>query len=126
VLIPNPAYMEKGLVESASSNPTPRVQRRRSPPKIHGLPGMMEFSDDEVEEEEDELSNELVAALKRKITALEEQVDELHHVVYDQKDDFGVLCKATIGKLKCFAKVLGDPSLYDAPSPQGSLREVWK
>jgi hypothetical protein len=126
VLIPNPAYKEKGLVESASSNPTPRVQRRRSPPKIHGLPGMMEFSDDEVEEEEDELSNELVAALKRKITALEEQVDELHHVVYDQKDDFGVLCKATIGKLKCFAKVLGDPSLYDAPSPQGSLREVWK
>jgi hypothetical protein len=38
-------------------------------------------------------------------------------VVYDQKDDFGVLHKATTGKLKRFTKVLGDPSLYDAPSP---------
>jgi hypothetical protein len=38
-------------------------------------------------------------------------------VVYNQKDDFGVLCKATTGKLKHFAKVLGDSSLYDAPSP---------
>jgi hypothetical protein len=38
-------------------------------------------------------------------------------VVYDQKDDFGVLRKATTGKLKRFTKVLGDPSLYDAPSP---------
>jgi hypothetical protein len=44
---------------------------------------MMEFSDDEVEEEE-ELSNELVASLKQKITTLEEQVAELHLAVYDQ------------------------------------------
>jgi adenylylsulfate kinase-like enzyme len=80
---------------------------------------MMEFSDNnmEEEEEEEELSNELVAALKQKITALEEQVVELHLAVYDQKDDFGMLRKATTGKLKCFTKVLGDPSLYDAPSP---------
>jgi hypothetical protein len=40
------------------------VQRYRPPPKIHGLPGTMEFSDDDVEEEKLELSNELVAALK--------------------------------------------------------------
>jgi hypothetical protein len=58
-----------------------------------------------------------VVALKQKIIALEEQVAELHLVVYDQKDDFGVLHKATTGKLKRFAKVLGDPSLYNAPSP---------
>jgi dsDNA-binding SOS-regulon protein len=59
-----------------------------------------------------------VVALKQKITTLEEeQVAELHLVVYDQKDDFGVLHKATTGKLKRFAKVLGDPSLYNAPSP---------
>jgi hypothetical protein len=77
---------------------------------------MMEFSDDDVEDEE-ELSNELVVALKQKITPLEEQVTGLHLAVYDQKDDCGVLPKATIGKLKCFANVLDDPSLYDAPSP---------
>jgi hypothetical protein len=44
----------------------------------------MEFSNDDVEEEKEELSNELVASLKQKITALEEQVAELHLVVYDQ------------------------------------------
>jgi hypothetical protein len=44
---------------------------------------MMEFSDDDVEEKE-ELSNELVASLKQKISALEEQVTELHLEVYDQ------------------------------------------
>jgi hypothetical protein len=47
-------------------------------------------------------------------------------LVYDQKDDFGVLRKATMSKLKRFAKALGDPSLYNAPFPLGSLREVWK
>jgi hypothetical protein len=77
---------------------------------------MMEFTDDNMEEEKEELSNEFVAALNQKITALEEQVTELHRAVYDQKDDFGVLHKATTGKLKLFTKVLGDPSLYDAPS----------
>jgi hypothetical protein len=44
-------------------------------------------------------------------------VVELHLVVYDQQDDFGVLRKATMRKLKCFAKALGDPSLYNASSP---------
>jgi hypothetical protein len=44
---------------------------------------MMEFSDDDVEEKE-ELSNELVASLKQKISALEEQVTELHLEAYDQ------------------------------------------
>jgi hypothetical protein len=64
VLIPNPKYKGKCHTESAPSNPTPRVQRRRPPPKICGPPGMMEFSDDEVEEEKEELSNKLVAALR--------------------------------------------------------------
>jgi hypothetical protein len=50
----------------------------------------MEFTNDDMEEEE-ELSSELVASLKQKITALEEQIAELHLVVYDQQDDFGVL-----------------------------------
>jgi hypothetical protein len=44
---------------------------------------MMEFFDDE-EEEKEELSNELVASLKQKITTLEEQIAELHLAVYDQ------------------------------------------
>jgi predicted trehalose synthase len=43
---------------------------------------MMEFTDDDMEEEE--LFNELVASLKQKITALEEQVAELHQAVYGQ------------------------------------------
>jgi hypothetical protein len=64
VLIPNPAYKEKGHAESASSNPTPRVQQHRPLPKTHGPPKMMEFSDDDVEEQKVELSNELVVALK--------------------------------------------------------------
>jgi hypothetical protein len=92
---------------------------------IHGPPRMMEFTDNNMEEEE-ELSNELVASPKQKITALEEHVTELHLVVYDQQDNFGVLCKATMSKLKHFAKFLGDPSLYNASSSKGSLREVWK
>jgi hypothetical protein len=117
VLIPNPTYKEKGHAESVSSNPTARVRRRCPPPNIHGPPGTMEFSDDDVEEEKAELSNELVVVLKQKITALEEQVAKLHLVVYDQKDDFCVLRKTTTRKLKRFAKVLGNPSLYDAPSP---------
>jgi hypothetical protein len=41
----------------------------------------------------------------------------LHLAVYGQLDDFGVLCKANTSKLKCFAKALVDPSLYNAPSP---------
>jgi hypothetical protein len=49
---------------------------------------MMEVTNDDIEEEE-ELSNELVVSLKQKITALEEQVTELHLVVYDQQDNFG-------------------------------------
>jgi hypothetical protein len=70
-----------------------------------------------VEEEKEELSNELVVSLKQEITTSEEQVAELHLAVYDQHDNFGVLCKATTSKLKCFAMALGDPSLYNAPSP---------
>jgi hypothetical protein len=60
VLIPNPEYKGKDHTESASSNLTPRVQRRHLPPKISGPPRMMEFSDDDM----GELSNELVASLK--------------------------------------------------------------
>jgi hypothetical protein len=63
VSIPNPAYKGKGRADSASSNLTPRVQRRRPAPKIPCLPGMMEFSNDDVDEKE-EVSNDLVAALK--------------------------------------------------------------
>jgi hypothetical protein len=118
VLIPNPEYKGKGRTESASSNLTPRVWRCRLPPKLSGPLGMMEFSNDDVEEEEEqELSNKLMASLKQKITALEEQVTELHLAVYDQQDDFGVLRKVTTSKLKPFAKALGDTSLYNAPSP---------
>jgi hypothetical protein len=126
VLIPNPDYKGKGHTESALSNPTPRVQWCHPPPKICGPPRMMEFTDDDMELEKEELSDELVASLKHEIIALEEQVTELHQAVYDQQDDFNVLRKATTSKLKCFAKALGDPSLYNAPSPLGSLREVWK
>jgi hypothetical protein len=123
VLIPNPKYQGKGHTESASSNPMPRVQRRRLPPKIGGPPRTVEFSNDDVEQEKEELSNELVASLKQKITALEEQVIELHLAVYHQQDDFGVLRKANTSKLKRFAKALGDPSLYNAPSLEGSLEK---
>jgi hypothetical protein len=84
VLIPNPDYKGKGRIKSASLNPTPRVQRRHPPPKIRGPPETMEFTDDDMEEQKEELSNELVASLKQKINALEEQVVELHQVVYDQ------------------------------------------
>jgi hypothetical protein len=45
---------------------------------------MMEFTDNDMEEEKEELYNELMASLKQKITALEEQVTELHLAVYDQ------------------------------------------
>jgi hypothetical protein len=40
------------------------VQRRCPPPKTHGPPRTMEFIDDDMEEEKEELSNELVASLK--------------------------------------------------------------
>jgi predicted nucleic acid-binding Zn-ribbon protein len=81
------------------------------------MPGTIEFTNDDMEEEKEELSDEIVASLKRKITSLEKQVAELHLAVYDQQDDFGVLRKATTSKLKRFAKALGNPSLYNAPSP---------
>jgi predicted trehalose synthase len=58
------------------------------------------FSDDDTEEDKDELSSELVVTLKQRIAALGEQVTELHLAVYDQKDDFGMLRKATTSKLK--------------------------
>jgi hypothetical protein len=64
VLIPNPKYKGKGRTELASSNPTPRVQRRPPPPKIHGPPRTMEFINDNMEEEKEELSDKLVASLK--------------------------------------------------------------
>jgi hypothetical protein len=117
VLIPNLEYKGKGRTESASSNPTPRVQKCPPPTKIRGPPRMMELTDDDMEEEKEELSNELMASLKQKISALEEQVVEFHLAVYDQQADIGVLHKVTTSKLKRFAKALGDPSLYIAPSP---------
>jgi predicted trehalose synthase len=82
--------------------------------------GTLVFSDDDTEEDKDELSSELVVTLKQRIAALGEQVTELHLAVYDQKDDFGMLRKATTSKLKWFAKALGDPSLYNAPPPYGA------
>jgi hypothetical protein len=84
VLIPNLEYKGKGCTESASSNRTLRVQRCHPPPKIHGPPRTMEFIDDDMEEEKEELSNEFMASLKQKITTLEEKVIELHLAVYDQ------------------------------------------
>jgi hypothetical protein len=78
---------------------------------------MMEFIDNNMEKEKEELSNELVVSLKQKITTLEEQVAELHLVFYDQHDGFGVLRKVTTSMLKCLAKALADPSLYIASSP---------
>jgi hypothetical protein len=81
------------------------------------MPRTLEFTNDDMEEEKEELSNELVASLKQKITTFEEQIAELHLAFYDQQDDFGVLHKATTSKLKHFTKALGDPSLYNAPSP---------
>jgi hypothetical protein len=80
VLIPNLDYKGKGHTESASSNLTLRVQQRR-PPKINGPPRTMEFTDDDMEEEKEELSNELVASLKQKKTTLEEQIAELRLAV---------------------------------------------
>jgi hypothetical protein len=77
----------------------------------------MEFTNDDMEEEKEDLSDKLMASVKQKITALVEQVTELHLAVYNQQDDFGVLRKATMSKLKRFTKALGDPSLYNAPSP---------
>jgi predicted nucleic acid-binding Zn-ribbon protein len=53
----------------------------------------MEFTYDDMEEEKEKLSNELVASLKQKITTLEEQLVDLLLAVYDQHDDFGVLRK---------------------------------
>jgi hypothetical protein len=64
VLIPNPKCKEKGHTESASSNPTPWVQQRPPPPKIYSPPKTMEFTDNDMEEEKEELSNGLVAILK--------------------------------------------------------------
>jgi hypothetical protein len=64
VLVPNPEYKGKQCTESASSNQTQRVQRRRPPPKIRGPPGMMEFTNDNMAEEKEELSDELMASLK--------------------------------------------------------------
>jgi hypothetical protein len=100
VLIPDPEYKGKGRPKSASSNLTSRVQQCLLHPKICGLPGTMEFTDENMEEQKEELFDKLVASLMQKTTALEEQVVELHLVVYDQQDNFGVLCKATTSKLK--------------------------
>jgi hypothetical protein len=65
-----------------------------------------------------------VATLKQIFFAFEEQVAELHLAVYDQKDDFGMLNKDTTRKLKCFAKALDDPLLYNSPISIGCLGEV--
>jgi hypothetical protein len=63
VLIPTPNHKGKGHTESASSNSAPRVGQRCPPPKIHGPPGMMEFSDENTKEEKEEPSDELVVTL---------------------------------------------------------------
>jgi hypothetical protein len=66
VLIPNPNYEGKGRIDTTSSNPTPRVQRRRPPRKIGGPLEMTEFTNDNMEEEKEELSNKLMASQKQK------------------------------------------------------------
>jgi hypothetical protein len=40
------------------------MQRRHPPPKICGLPRTKEFTNDDMEGEKEELSDELVASLK--------------------------------------------------------------
>jgi hypothetical protein len=70
VLIPNPNYKGKGHTDSISSNPEPRMERR-CPPKICGPVRMTESSNDDTEETKDEASDELVATVKQRITALE-------------------------------------------------------
>jgi hypothetical protein len=115
VFIPNSDYKGTGHTKPISSNPAPRMEQC-CPPKICGPLETMEFSDDDTEEEKDEPSGEFVVTLKQKIAALEEQVTELHLAVYGQKNDFGMLHKATTIKLKRSAKALGIPSLYNAPS----------
>jgi hypothetical protein len=77
VLILNTIYKGKGHTKSNLNNPAPRMERCR-PPKIHGPLGMMEFRDNNTEEEKDEPCGEFVVTLKQKIAALEEQVTELH------------------------------------------------
>jgi hypothetical protein len=77
----------------------------------------MEFTNDDIGGGEGGALRLAHGVPKAEITALEEQVAELHLAVYDQQDDFGMLCKATTCKLKHFAKALDDPSLYNAPSP---------
>jgi hypothetical protein len=64
VLNPNPEYKGKGCTESASSNLTPRVQRHPPPPMIRGPAETMEFNNDDIKEEKQELSNELVVSIK--------------------------------------------------------------
>jgi hypothetical protein len=58
----------------------PRMELRY-PPRICCPLEMMEFSDDDTDEEKDETSIELVATVKQRITALEEQIIELHLAV---------------------------------------------
>jgi hypothetical protein len=64
VLIQNPNYEEKGHMESASSNPAPRVGWRPPPPKIRSPPGTMKFSNVETKEEKEEPFDKLVVTLK--------------------------------------------------------------
>jgi hypothetical protein len=40
------------------------VQQRHPSPKICGLPGTLDFTNDNMEEEKEELSDELMASLK--------------------------------------------------------------
>jgi hypothetical protein len=61
LLIPNPDNKGKDRTESASSKPIPRVLSCHLPPKINSPSETMEFSDDKIEEEKEELSNELMA-----------------------------------------------------------------
>jgi hypothetical protein len=62
VLIPNPNYKGKGCTELASSNLTQRCSDVVLLQRFRGLPETMEFTNDDMELEKEELSNELVAS----------------------------------------------------------------
>lgn len=104
-------------IESSSAG----IRRHRSPPPIRVPPGVMEWTDDNVANEE----TEEVKALKKQITAvqirlnnMDEHVAEVEIARLETEDDMETLRMAMIAKFKHPARATGHPELYCRADPR--------
>jgi len=116
LFVPRVAIPDSSIDESIDSTPPHRtVNRVAVPPPIRGPPG--KFEDSSGDEDMVASLREENIALRAKLQNLEERCAEGELWQMEINDKIDVLRKGLTVKVRCLAKAMGHPELYDAPQP---------